>query len=75
MTPKKSMSTESQDRLTAKDSRVIEWDRPKLERFKKVYSAAVAQRTNDDVFEFDGHEFNIKYAKYLIEYLDSRLAR
>ena len=50
----------------------INWTRPMLERFKKAYADAVAQGLDD--FIFDGNEFVTDYAKYLIEYLDGRLA-
>ena len=56
------------------DRPVIVWDRPKLERFKRAYKAARLQ-SGSDVFQFDGHEFVLDYAKYLIEYLDSELPK
>lgn len=49
----------------------IEWDPPKLARFKKVYAEARDRRL--DTFMFDGHEFVIGYAEYLIEYLEGAL--
>lgn len=44
-----------------------------LERFKTAYEAALKEE--GDTFRFDGHEFLKDYAKYLIEYLESVLAR
>jgi hypothetical protein len=38
-----------------------------LERFKVAQQAAVSMKA--DTFVFDGHEFVVSYAKYLIEYL------
>lgn len=51
----------------------INWTRPKLERFKTAFEAALKQK--GDTFSFDGNEFVKGYAKYLIEYLESVLAR
>lgn len=52
---------------------VITWTQPMLERFKRTYDAAVETRFSyNDTFEFDGHTFVVGYAKYLIEYLESR---
>ena len=42
-----------------------------LERFKVAQQAAVSM--NADTFVFDGHEFVVSYAKYLIEYLNEIL--
>ena len=44
------------------------WTRPMLERFKVAHRAAV--NTQAETFIFDGHEFVVGYAKYLIEYLN-----
>jgi hypothetical protein len=43
----------------------IMWDRAKLKRFRRAYKNA-----KTEVFEFEGAEFVVGYAKYLIEYLD-----
>lgn len=51
--------------------KTITWDRPMLKRFKDALSDALGQSST--TFVFDGHEFVISYAKYLIEYLESRL--
>lgn len=50
---------------------IIEWDRDKLESFKRTYAA----NKNRGVFTWDGHEFLTAYAKYLIEYLETKLER
>jgi hypothetical protein len=41
-----------------------------LERLKRDYALAVAAQR--DTFMFDGHALLTEYAKYLIEYLESR---
>lgn len=51
--------------------KMITWTSAMLRRFKVAYNKAVAD--NVDTFLFDGNEFVVGYAKYLIEYLDSRL--
>ena len=49
----------------------IQWTRPMLKRFKKAFAQAVIeQNTKEGVFNFDGREFLIAYAAYLIEHLD-----
>lgn len=50
---------------------MVSFDREKLERLKVSYGEAV--RLNADSFRFDGNEYIVGYAKYLIEYLDSQL--
>lgn len=52
----------------------ITWDRAKLERFRLAYNKARRLPTIDDVFKFEGHEFVVSYARYLIQYLDSVFA-
>lgn len=51
----------------------ITWTRPMLTRFRAAYQEARAAQA--DTFEFEGHAFVVGYAKYLIEYLDGRLAK
>ena len=51
---------------------MIEWDRDKLSRFRAAVLQAKAR--NNDQFRFEGHEFVVGYAEYLIEFLDDRLA-
>jgi len=56
---------------------VIEWTPEKLKRFKTAFSQAqeIEKKTGEDEFEFDGFEFVLGYAKYLIEYLDQRFGK
>ncbi len=49
----------------------ITWNRPKLERFQRAYQRAVKAQTG--TFTFDGYEFVLDYAKYLIQYLEAVL--
>lgn len=37
--------------------------------FEKAYNKAVEERVNS--FFFDGHEFLVSYAKYILEYLSN----
>jgi hypothetical protein len=53
------------------EQKIINWNKPMLERFRKAYQKAVAEKV--DTFMFDGNEFVVGYAKYLIQYLDSAL--
>jgi len=48
----------------------IAWDRAKLSRFKRMYARAKALPVES--FVFDGHEFLVSYAGYLIQYLEGR---
>jgi hypothetical protein len=52
-------------------SNTITWDRQMLDRFKIAYQQAV--QSQRETFFFDGHEFLVGYAKYLIEYLEQSL--
>jgi hypothetical protein len=56
---------------------VISWTRPMLERFKIAYQKAKMATGPDGngVFKFDGSDFVLGYAKYLIEYLEDKLPR
>jgi hypothetical protein len=49
----------------------ITWDRAKRDQLRKAYNAALA--AGKEVFQFEGHDLLVSYAKYLLEYLDSRL--
>jgi len=49
----------------------ITWTRPMLERFKRKYQRAVDAKIK--YFTFDGNDFVVDYAKYLIQYLDDKL--
>lgn len=42
-----------------------------LVRFKRAYKEAAD--ANRAVFDFDGHQFVVQYARYLIEYLEGQL--
>jgi hypothetical protein len=46
----------------------ITWTQPMRARFKLAYRQAV--NTKAETFLFDGNEFVVGYAKYLIQYLD-----
>jgi hypothetical protein len=54
-------------------STMINWTPAKLERFREVYSKAAA--TPDVPFTFEGHQFIVGYAKFLIQYLDMEWER
>lgn len=47
------------------------FDRPMLERFKVVITKA--NEAKAETIVFDGHEFVVAYALYLIEYLETKL--
>lgn len=49
---------------------IINWTPDTLARFKRAYAKAL----KDDVptFTFEGNEFVVGYAKYLIEYLEGK---
>ena len=49
----------------------IEWTRPSLERFKKEYNKH--KDHPEETFKFEGNEYLVNYAKYLIEYLETRI--
>lgn len=50
---------------------IIKWNRPMLTRLKAAYGQAQqAGLGPDDVFTFEGNEFLVAYAGYLIKYLD-----
>ena len=48
----------------------INWTPDMLGRFKIIYDSAVSGKHNSFVFE--GNEFVTPYAKYLIEFLESK---
>ena len=49
------------------------FDPARLERFRQARNEA--QAADQDSFEFDGHPFLVRYADYLIEYLDDNIRR
>lgn len=52
---------------------IINWTVPMLRRFKEEYAKQQAGgKDKHATFKFDGHEFVMGYAKYLIEYLELR---
>ncbi len=51
-------------------AKVMVWTAPMLARFKVAYAKAGEQRR--EVFAFEDHLFDIGYAKYLIEFLETR---
>jgi hypothetical protein len=52
----------------------VEWTRPKLVRFKAEYERQQELGKGfNDTFGFDGNEFVMGYAKYLIEFLEAAL--
>ena len=48
---------------------MVTFDRPKLERLKLVYQEAIEAKRES--FWFEGKEYLVAYARYLIEYLES----
>jgi hypothetical protein len=50
----------------------INFDRIKLKALKKKYTEAV--KDNKETFIFEGNEFLVSYAKYVIEYLENKLS-
>lgn len=58
-------------------ARVISWTPAKLDLFKLAYAKAYGQAADkkQDVFEFDGDDFVLSYAKFLIEYLEMAMGR
>jgi hypothetical protein len=48
----------------------INFDRPKTERLREAYNLAVSEGLEQ--FRFEGQELVTAYAKYLLEYLDSK---
>lgn len=47
------------------------FDRPRLERLRAAHAKALAEGHQE--FIFDGFNFDLQYAKYLIEYLEGKL--
>ena len=54
---------------------MVEWNKPKLKRFKKAYQQELLTYVSgtERVFTFEGNEFVIDYAKYLIQYLEGMI--
>ena len=53
-------------------NQTMTFDPARLERFRQARDEARA--ADQDSFEFDGHPFLVRYADYLIEYLDFNIA-
>lgn len=49
----------------------ISWTKGKLSRFKKLYADTLAAGKTE--FQFEGHVVFTGYAKYLIEFLQSKI--
>jgi hypothetical protein len=47
----------------------IQWTEKQFKLFKKEYKSAIEKDNNS--FFFEGNEFLVVYAKYLIEYLEN----
>jgi len=54
-------------------NQTMTFDLARLERFRQARNEA--QAADQDSFEFDGHPFLVRYADYLIEYLDDNIRR
>jgi hypothetical protein len=50
--------------------KTVSWSKPKLKRFKTAVDHFEKTGKIGGILEFDGSEFDLKYAKYLIEYLE-----
>lgn len=48
----------------------ISFDAAKTEQFRKRYEQAVRER--EEMFEFEGKDFLVGYAKYVLEYLEGK---
>ena len=59
---------------TTTTQETICWTRPKLQEFRAEYEKHKDKDRIKDAFTFDGHEFVVGYAGYLIEYLEGVLA-
>lgn len=51
----------------------IEFNAGKLSKLKKQYKSA--KDGGKDTFMFEGHELDVGYAKYLIEYLETQFGK
>jgi hypothetical protein len=55
------------------ERKMIQWSPEKLQKLKVAYCAAKDQGKKS--FLFNGDEFVVDYAKYLIEYLEGEFSR
>ena len=51
-------------------SRVVQFTKFTLYKFKKRYEKAVSDK--EEVFTFNGNQYVTPYAKYLIEYMEGK---
>lgn len=51
-------------------NKTVTFDRAKLDRFKIIYRRA--EKEGKEVFDFEGGQWYIKYAKYAIEHLEDK---
>jgi hypothetical protein len=52
----------------------VEFTLPKLRRLRKALKRAKAEgKGRQDTFMFDGNEYVVGYAEYLVEYLNMKL--
>ena len=49
----------------------VKFDHAKREALRKVYKAAI--KAEKETFEFEGNEYLVRYAGYLLEYLDMKI--
>jgi len=54
--------------------KTINWTREKLEQFKRDFAQAMSTVGPFGTFTFEGNDFFVSYAKYLIEYLENTLS-
>jgi hypothetical protein len=53
--------------------KTVSFDEDKLSNFKRAYNNA--KKEGKDIFIFDGNEFVLGYAKYMIEYLEGKFQK
>lgn len=56
--------------MTNENQETITFTPESFRSFKKLW--AVSAQQGDEQFTFEGHEFLTAYAKYLIEYIETR---
>lgn|GEM_PF-5369061 len=54
-------------------TKIVRWSPEKLKDFKVSYAKALKE--DKETFTFQGNEYRVDYAKYLIEYLDEYFRR
>ena len=48
--------------------KTVSWTKSKVKNFRTII--AHAEESKLETFTFDGNEYDLKYAKYLLEYLE-----